>query len=110
MGKGNDAPDPPDYGPIAAASEQAAKYAYDLSKQQLASSKYRYTLDRGLADVLIQDMRDRSFLQDLWSAEDRQHYDQYFRPLEQQMVEKAKNYDTPERRQEEAGKAMASVA
>src|SRR5262245_58423601 len=110
MGKGSDAPDPPDYGPIAAASKESAKYAYDLSREQMAWAKERYNLDRDLADVLIQDMRDRSFLQDLWSAEDRQHYEEQFRPLERQMVEEAKAYDTPQRRQAEADAAMASVA
>lgn len=110
MGKSNDAPDPPDYGPIAAASKEAAQYAYQVSREQLDWARERYQLDRDVADSLIQDMRDRSYMQDLWAAEDRQHYETQFRPLEEQIVAEAKGYDTPERRQEEAGKAMASVA
>ena len=108
-GKG-DAPDPPDYGPLARASEKAAEYGYKTSQEQLAWAKERYNLDRDLADTLIGDMRERSALQDQWAQEDRQRYQETFRPLEDQMVKEAGEYDTPERRRAEAEASMASVA
>lgn len=106
----DDAPEAPDYTPIANASKDAAKYAYQASQDQLNWAKQQYGLDRELADSLIADMRARSTQQDQWAAEDRQRYQDTFAPLENQIVDEAKNYDTPERRNFEAARDMASVA
>lgn len=106
----DDAPDPPDYSAIAAASERAAKYAYKTSQAQLNWAKQQYAMDRELADQLIGDIRQRSAMQDSWAQEDRQRYQDVFAPLENQMVEEAKNYDTEERRKFEAQRDMASVS
>ncbi len=111
MGIGkDDAPDPPDYSGIAAASEQSAKYAYQTSRDQLAWAKEQYGLDRDLADSLIGDMRSRSAMQDQWAQEDRDRYKTTFEPLENQIVQEAKDYDTPEKRALAAQTDMATVA
>jgi hypothetical protein len=111
MGIGkDDAPDPPDYSAIAAASQEASKYAYQASRDQLNWARERYNLDRDLADSLIGDMRDRSAMQDQWAQEDRQRYKDTFEPLENQIIQEAKDYDTPERRQLAAQTDMATVA
>lgn len=111
MGIGkDDTPDPPDYGPIASASKEAAKYAYQMSKEQLDWAKERYNLDRELADSLVADMRERSAMQDEWARADRERYETTFAPLEDQIVEEAKTFDTPERRQLEAQRDMATTA
>lgn len=106
----DDAPKAPNYQPIADASKDAAKYAYQASQDQLNWAKEQYGLDRELADSLISDMRARSATQDQWAAEDRQRYQETFAPLENQIVQEAKDYDTPERREFEAGRDMATVA
>lgn len=111
MGIGkDDAPDPPDYSAIAKASEKAAKYAYQVSQDQLAWAKERYNLDRDLADDLIGDMRNRSAMQDQWAQEDRERYNTVFKPLEDQIVSDAQNYDTEERRKLAAQTDMATVS
>ena len=111
MGIGkDDAPDPPDYSAIAAASKEASKYAYQASRDQLSWAKERYNLDRDLADSLISDMRERSAMQDQWAQEDRERYQSTFKPLEDQIIQEAKDYDTPERRAQAAQTDMASTA
>lgn len=111
MGIGkDDAPDPPDYTPIANASKESAKFAYQASKDQLEWAKERYGLDRELADSLIGDMRARSAMQDKWAQEDRERYQTTFKPLEDQIVQEAQTYDTPEKRAQAAQADMATVA
>jgi hypothetical protein len=110
MGLGkDDTPDPPDYTPIANASKEAAKYAYQASQDQLAWAKQRYGLDREMADQLITQMNARSNQQDQWAQEDRARYENTFAPLEDQIVSDAQNYDTPGRRALAAQSDMASV-
>lgn len=105
----DDPPDPPDYTPIANASADAARYQYQISQQQLEWAKQQYGLDRELADQLVSGMKSRADMQDQWAQEDRQRYQDVFAPLENQIVDEAKNYDTPERRALEAQRDMASV-
>ena len=44
-----------------------------------------------------------------WAQEDRSRWRETFRPIEDQWVQESANWDTPERRQMEAGKATADV-
>lgn len=106
----SDPPDPPDYKPIAEASKEAAQFAYQQSREQLEWAKEQYGLDRELADQLIGDMRERSDMQDQWAREDRERYQTTFKPLEDQIIQEAKDYDTPERRQQAAQEDMATVS
>lgn len=109
MGK-QKAPKAPDYSQIAAASEKAAKYQFDLGKEQLAWAKEQYATDKATYDKIIngfladQDETSRA------AAEDRAFYKQNFQPLEQTLADEAKSYDTTERREREMGAAQAGVA
>ncbi|SDX74148.1 tail fiber domain-containing protein [Roseicitreum antarcticum] len=44
-----------------------------------------------------------------WAEEDRERYQTTFQPLEDQMIEDAQNYDSPERRAAAASEAVADV-
>jgi hypothetical protein len=111
MGKGKgDAPDPPDYGPIAAASEKAADLGFQISKEQLQWAKDRWAADKEVSDYVVKKMLTRSDMQDAWSKEDRARYQETFKPIEDRMVREAQEYDTPEKRAEAAQRDMASVA
>jgi len=43
-------PPPPDYAPMAAASDKAAQLGYDLGKEQLAETQRQYNINRGVSD------------------------------------------------------------
>lgn len=105
-----DAPDPPDYSGVAAASAEAAANAYEISKEQLAWAKQQYGMDRELADRVVNDMLERSDLQQQWAEQDRERYQGEFQPLEDQLIEDADSYASDDRQQQEAGRAMATVA
>lgn len=109
MGK-KTAPSPPDYGPLAAASEKSAKYSYNLGKEQLAWAKKQYNLDSATVNKFMK----RAFAtqaeqmkmareQQQWGREDRARYERLFQPLEGDLVRDAKaNMETQRRLREEA--------
>jgi hypothetical protein len=103
-------PPPPDYSGVAAASERAAELSYKLGQEQLAWAREQYDKDAGIynriVDGFLMDMSETSE----HAREDRAFYEKFFQPLEQELAEEAKNYDTPERRAREMGRAQANVA
>jgi hypothetical protein len=64
----------------------------------------RETLSRVL-DIQLPAMEDQA----AWARQDRERYESVFRPFEDEFIEEAQNYDTPERRQREMGAAIADV-
>jgi hypothetical protein len=105
----SDAPD--NSGMNAAAVSQA-----EMSREQLAWAKQIYaetapSRDAAAAraaqvsDVQLEAMRKQTALTDDYAA----YQKDTFRPLEQQMVKDASEYDTPERRAAAAGEAMSGV-
>lgn len=71
----------------APARDAAAKLATDVANQQMASSKLNDSISK-----------------DYWDYQKNT-----FRPLEESIVQEAKDYDTAERREAEAGTAVADV-
>lgn len=111
MGGGkNDAPDPPDYSPIADASEAAAKYSYDLGKEQLAWAKEKYGIDSKIAQQVIDAALERQKVNDANAAKDRARYEAIYQPLEDRLAKEADDYASPERMETEAAQAQADVA
>lgn len=109
MGKPS-APEPPDYSGVAAASERSAKLSFRLGRQQLRWGKKVYRDQKHTYNQIV-----KSFMADQReasqnAAEDRQFYEDNFRPLEKQLAEDAATYDTPERRTKEMGAASSMVA
>jgi hypothetical protein len=107
-GKGS-SPPPPDYGPIAAANEAAARVNAEIAREQLAWAREQYAQDQAVTqqvlDVFLPTMRSEAEA----GAADRARYREVFQPLEDRFIQTATNYDTPERREMEAGRAIATV-
>lgn len=110
MGGKNDAPDPPDYSKIAAASEKAAEYSYKISKEQLEWAKEKYASDKEIADKVIKAALDRAAVNDENAAEDRARYESIYQPLEDQLAQEAEDYANPERLEQNAARAQADVS
>lgn len=109
MGKPK-APPPPDYSAVAAASQKAAELSYKLGQEQLAWAREQYDKDSAvygkIVDGFLADMEETSAN----AKKDREFYEQNFQPLEKELAEEAKTYDTQERREREMGAAQAGVA
>jgi hypothetical protein len=110
MGGKSKAPPPPDYGPIAAASEKSAKYAFDLGQDQLAWAKKQYGLDRELTDKVVNSAIGAQNANTSSAARDRSRYEAVYQPVENQLVRDAQSYASPERKDMEMGRAGALVA
>lgn len=106
----SDPPPPPDLGPAAEASTEVARIQQQTAADQLAWAREQDTMNRDLLnqvlDIQLPAMREQ-FSQ---AQSDRQRYESTFRPLEDAFVREAEEYDTPERRREEAGRAIADVS
>lgn len=110
MGGKASAPPPPDFGPVAAASERAAELSYDMAVQQLDWAQEQYFLDRDVSDLVIESAMEQMDRMEADAARDRERYEQIYQPLEDQLVQEAIEYDSPWRREEQAGLAMADVS
>jgi hypothetical protein len=110
MGGKNSAPKPPDYGPLAAASQKSADYAYQLAQRQQDWAEQTYNDNKALTDTVINKALGSMDQQEADAARDRQRYETIFQPLEEQLASDAESYSSPERMEQEAGKAEADVA
>ena len=110
MGGKAEAPPPPDYTDIAAASEEAARYSFEMSKDQLAWAKEQYANDSEITNRVIDSELLRMDANDRAAAEDRARYERIYQPLEDDAVRDAQDYASEERKNYEAGKASAAVA
>jgi hypothetical protein len=109
MGK-KSAPSPPDLSGTAAASEKNAALAAQLSREQLDWSKEMWAEQKAYLDDVM-DLQ-LPMMEEQWkiSQEDRQRYEDFYQPLEEEYLARAKEWDTPERRNAEAAKAQTEVA
>lgn len=110
MGGKAEAPPPPDYTPLAEASREAAQISAQVARENLAWARERYDLDRDLTDLIVETALDRMDREDQAAAADRERYQVLFQPLEEDLIEDAESYATPERIEFEAGRAMSDVS
>lgn len=110
MGGKNEAPEPPDYGPLAEASEKSAEYAYELAKRQQDWAEKVYAENKGVSDIIIDKALGQLDQQTADAQRARERYQSLFEPLEEQLAKDAEDYASPERQEAEAGKAEADVA
>lgn len=110
MGGKNDVPDPPDYGPLIAASTAASEKNFQLGTDQLAWAKEQYAKDSVITNKVVNAGLERQTVNDANAAKDRQRYEQVYQPLEDQLVSDANSYNSEGRRELEAGRAQAGVA
>lgn len=110
MGGKSKAPPPPDYGPIAAASQASAELSYKLGQEQLAWAKEQYAQDREISDEVVSRFL-RSLDANQESAEkDRARYERVYQPLEDSLAREAQDYASGARKDLEMGRAQAGVA
>lgn len=107
---GSDAPPPPDYSAIAAASEESAKMSFELGKEQLAWAKEQYGKDSAIISKVVDAALARQAQNDEAALSDRQRYEEVYQPLEDKLVKEAEDYSSPERMEQKAGEASAEVA
>lgn len=110
MGGKNNAPPPPDYTPVAAASERSAELSFRLGQEQLAWAREQYAGDREILDRVVNAAMERQTINDAAADRDRQRYEQIYQPLEEQAVQDAQEFASPERQAFEMGRAQANVA
>lgn len=110
MGGKNDAPPPPDYTPIAEASAESAKYSFALGMEQLDWAKEQYGKDSAIVKQVVDAALKRQAVNDQDAISDRKRYESIYQPLEDQLAKDAQDYTSPERQEQEAGKASATVA
>lgn len=106
---GSKAPDPPDLGPLAEGSAESARIAQETAREQLAWAREQDTLNRSLLDRVLasqEEVQDETLKN---AQTDRARYEEIYQPLEDNLVKEFQQYDSPERRQEERGRAMADV-
>lgn len=106
---GSKAPDPPDLGPLAEGSAESARIAQETALEQLAWAREQDGLNRDLLDRVLtsQEQVQDETLQN--AQRDRARYEDIYQPLEDNLVQEFQQYDSPERRQEERGRAIADV-
>jgi hypothetical protein len=110
MGSKSKPPPPPDYGPIAAASREAAQMSYALGKEQLAWAKEQYANDSDITGRVVDSFLKSQEINQETAQKDRARYEQIFQPLEDSLAADAASYSSPERRDLEMGRAQAGVA
>lgn len=110
MGKSSSAPTPPDYQPIAQSDETAARLAAQTSQQQLDWAKQQYNDIAPYTKAYLQSMTSASD-QNLQNAQkDRSRYENLYQPVENQFVNEAQTYNSPDQANQRAGQAEADVA
>lgn len=110
MGAKAKAPPPPDYSEIAEASKLSAQYSFQLGKEQLAWAKEQYGKDSAIIKQVVDASLKRQTDNDKAALADRERYEERYQPIEDALIADAESYASPERQEQEAGKATATVA
>ncbi|ACR15059.1 virion-associated phage protein [Burkholderia phage BcepIL02] len=105
-----DAPPPdPNIGKAALEEMQLGRDFLDFSKSQFdVASARQAELDELTRKVTDQQLATQDQA-NAWAREDRQRYKDVFQPLQDEFVQTAKNYDSPERQEQMAAEAQADV-
>lgn len=104
-----DPPDPPDYGPIAEANMELGEEQLGIMRDQLDWAKKQGgelmdVISRAVDGALKTEQQTRKF-----AREQNERYKEVYQPLEDRFVKEAEGFDTRERRDREAGRAMSTV-
>lgn len=110
MKGGGDIPSPdPNIGRAALLQAETGRDWLGFAREAFAVSNERQAdLDRLTEEVTQQQLgvaRDQAG----WSRDDRKRYETTFRPIEDDFIDEAKNYDSPERQAEAAATAKADI-
>ncbi len=102
------APDP-NIGIAAQQNAEVAREALEFNKQVYEEGKPRQAKMDALSEKVIQDQLDVSAQNKAQAESQWQRFQQYFVPVEDQMVKDAMTYDSPEEQERMAGQAAADV-
>lgn len=111
MGGGGGSPQP-DWGGILAAQAamEQTRVLGEIARENMAWSKEQYYDAKATNKPIIEQFTKSMQLQNDFAEQQQKFYTENYQPLEKDMVETAKNWDTPERREQMAGEAAADVA
>lgn len=111
MGKGGSSPPAPDpqIGQAALMNAKLGEQWLSFAKDTYAVSQERQKPIDALAQKVTQNQYDTALEQQSWAREAHDRYVDKFQPLQDQFVEEAQNYDTPERQAAAAATAKADV-
>lgn len=102
-------PKAPDLGPQAQASENVARMNLEFAREQQAWAQEQDRMNRETLNKVL-DVQLPIMQQQFQNAQkDRQRYETQFQPLEDNLIKEFQQYDTPERRDLEQGRAIADV-
>lgn len=108
--KGGSAPQPdPRVGQAALENAQLGRDYLAFSKEQFAAENKRNDEVAALAKEVANDQLAASKTAQQWSAEDRARYKTVFQPLQDELVNTAKTWDSAERQASRAAEARADV-
>lgn len=106
---GGKAPEAPDLGPLAQGSEATARLAQQTAREQLDWSRQQDTMNRQLLDRVLGSQEQIQGATQRNAESDRARYEQVYQPLENNLVQEFQSFDSPERRAQERGRAIADV-
>jgi hypothetical protein len=112
MGKGADAPPPPDpaIGEAAKNNIELGKEWLSFAKDQFAEGNIRQDATDALTKTVIDQQLSTQDQANAWAKEDRARNDTVFKPLQDQMIDQANAYAAPEKQDEAAAQAKTDVA
>lgn len=106
----SDAPDTDGINAAAEATAKLSKEAFEWFKQEYARTEPQRTKAEQTADKVAQAGLDAQVKQNQIADELNTYNKETFRPLEKRLVQEAQTYDTPERQQQAADRAVADVS
>lgn len=99
----------PDYSAIYAAQNDLANQQLQMAREQMQWAREQYERDRGVSDRVVEQLLGTMESESQAAAADRERYKTVFQPVEDRFVQTALNYDTPQRREADAARAIADV-
>lgn len=104
------APSPdPAIGQAALKEAQLGEDWLAFAREQFKTSTYRQVEQDKLANEVTRNQLDASRQAQGWATADRQRYDEVFKPLQDEFIDTAKNWDSAERQDKLAAEAKADV-
>lgn len=111
MGGGGGSPQPDWAGIMAAqAAMEQTRVLGEIARENMAWSKEQYYDAKETNKPIIEEFTKSMKLQNEFAAEQKQFYDETYKPIEADLAKRAREFDTPERREQMAGEAAADVA
>lgn len=107
-GGGSPAPDP-QIGQAALKSAETGEKWLEFAKEQFAVGNVRQDEMDDLTKQVIDQQLESGNQQNQWALEDRTRYKDVFQPLQDEFIETAENYDSPERQAQVAAESKADV-